>query len=181
MRINKDASDKCRAGIPMPAAIHGPAHLPVRRHLSRLDQIFDCVDAEVYYITCCVYERKPVLAQPRVAAILTEAWKTAGTLYKWLIGRYMIMPDHVHFFASPLGEEAKSLSAFMGGWKRWTRREIRRTGSVGFAWQDEFFDHLLRSEESYAQKWEYVRQNPVRKGFIQRAEDWPFQGELADL
>jgi REP element-mobilizing transposase RayT len=45
-------------------------------------------------------------------------------------------------------------------------------------WQPGFFDHLLRSEESYEQKWRYVRENPVRAGLASRAEDWPYQGEV---
>ena len=39
--------------------------------------------------------------------------------------------------------------------------------------QEGFFDHLLRSHESYAQKWEYIRQNPVRAGLVKFAEDCP--------
>ena len=43
-------------------------------------------------------------------------------------------------------------------------------------WQEEFFDHVLRSKESYAEKWDYVRDNPVRAGWAKRAEDWPYAG-----
>ena len=43
-------------------------------------------------------------------------------------------------------------------------------------WQPEFFDHLLRSEESYTKKWNYVRDNPVREKLVERADDWPFSG-----
>jgi REP-associated tyrosine transposase len=45
-------------------------------------------------------------------------------------------------------------------------------------WQPEFFDHVLRNDESCSQKWEYVRENPVRAGLVPRADDWPYQGEL---
>jgi len=45
-------------------------------------------------------------------------------------------------------------------------------------WQRGFFDHLVRSSESYAEKWEYVRENPVRGGWAGRSEDWPYQGEI---
>jgi REP-associated tyrosine transposase len=45
-------------------------------------------------------------------------------------------------------------------------------------WQPGFFDHVLRSDESYAQKWEYVRENPVRAGLVMTADEWPFQGEI---
>jgi putative transposase len=45
-------------------------------------------------------------------------------------------------------------------------------------WQRGFFDHLLRSAESYAQKWNYVRENPVRAGLVTNAGDWPYSDEI---
>jgi hypothetical protein len=48
-------------------------------------------------------------------------------------------------------------------------------------WQREFFDHLLRSEESYDQKWNYVRENPVRAPLTQSADEWPWAGEIDQL
>lgn len=45
-------------------------------------------------------------------------------------------------------------------------------------WQREFWDRQLRRSESYAKKWHYVSDNPVRNGYVRRAEDWPYQGEL---
>jgi REP-associated tyrosine transposase len=48
-------------------------------------------------------------------------------------------------------------------------------------WQKDFFDHVMRSEESYTEKWLYVAENPVRKNLVARAEDWPFQGEIYPL
>jgi hypothetical protein len=55
---------------------------------------------------------------------------------------------------------------------------------VGFQkphWQEGFFDHLLRSSESYGEKWEYVRMNPVRAGLCRQPEDWVFQGEIVRI
>jgi REP element-mobilizing transposase RayT len=48
-------------------------------------------------------------------------------------------------------------------------------------WQRRFFDHVLRNEESYAQKWEYVRENPVRAGLVANADDWPYAGEIITI
>jgi putative transposase len=48
-------------------------------------------------------------------------------------------------------------------------------------WQKDFFDHVMRSEESYEQKWNYVVLNPLRAGLVERSEDWPFQGEIVPL
>jgi putative transposase len=48
-------------------------------------------------------------------------------------------------------------------------------------WQRVFFDHLLRSAESYRQKWNYVRQNPVGAGLVAKPEDWPYAGEIVRI
>jgi REP element-mobilizing transposase RayT len=91
------------------------------------------------------------------------------------------MPDHVHFFSSPV-DSTCSLSEFMQRWKQWTsKRIVQEVGLEGPVWQAEFFDHLLRSAESYEQKWNYVRENPVRAGLVAVADDWPWQGEVERL
>jgi hypothetical protein len=55
------------------------------------------------------------------------------------------------------------------------------TGVPGPIWQKQFFDHLLRSPQSYGDKWAYVRENPVRAGLVARAEDWHYAGEIESL
>lgn len=88
------------------------------------------------------------------------------------------MPDQVHFFcAAEL--DAQPLPKFMQSWKQWTSRRMSRELAVaGAIWQPEFFDHVLRSGESDSEKWDYVRANPVRAGFVASADDWPWQGEI---
>jgi putative transposase len=81
------------------------------------------------------------------------------------------------FVRAELG--AKALPTFMQRWKEWTSkrmtRELKLSGTV---WQEEFFDHVLRSRESYNQKWHYVKENPVRAGLVEQSDDWPWQGEV---
>jgi len=88
------------------------------------------------------------------------------------------MPDHVHFFAAPV-ENAKALEVFIARWKEWTAKVVCRALHVPAPlWQHRFFDHVLRSKGSYAEKWEYVRQNPVRAGLVMRPEEWPYAGHI---
>lgn len=99
------------------------------------------------------------------------------------LARRAVCPDArpCPFFCAP-GPEAKPLEIFVGKWKEWTAKFLhRRLGVAVPLWQEEFFDHLLRSRESYAQKWDYVRANPVRAGLVADAGDWPHQGSLTDL
>ena len=149
-----------------------------RKHLRRLERIWASVRAPVFLITCCARGRSPLLADGGAANILVGGWRAAPELFGWCVGRYVVMPDHVHFFAAPCADEARTLSIFVGSWKSWTRREIRRKVHASFEWQREFFDHLLRSTESHAQKWEYLRMNPVRSGLAASADEWPYQGQV---
>ena len=48
-------------------------------------------------------------------------------------------------------------------------------------WQERFFDHLLRSQAAYAEKYDYVIENPVRASLVPLAKQWPYQGSLADI
>jgi putative transposase len=70
----------------------------------------------------------------------------------------------------------------MQAWKQWTsKRMARELNFAGTVWQEEFFDHVLRSTESYSQKWDYVRENPVRAGLVTKIGDWPWQGKVESL
>jgi putative transposase len=92
------------------------------------------------------------------------------------VGRYVIMPDHLHLFVC--GPDDFRLGQWIGMLKQHLAKVIERTETSRPIWQRGFFDHLLRSAESYGQKWNYVRENSVRAGLVEKAEDWPYAGEI---
>jgi putative transposase len=61
----------------------------------------------------------------------------------------------------------------MQAWKQWpSKRMAREVGHSCHIWQEEFFDHILRSIESYGQKWNYVKENAVRAKLVATSEQW---------
>jgi hypothetical protein len=62
--------------------------------------------------------------------------------------------------------------------KYWKRMFSRTARLHGCSWQTGHWDTRLRRTENYQEKWAYVRENPVRKNLVTRADDWPFQGML---
>lgn len=67
-------------------------------------------------------------------------------------------------------------------WKEWTsKRIIKECGIKGNIWQKEFFDHVIRNEKSYAQKKDYVFNNPVRAGLVTKPDEWLWKGEIEKL
>lgn len=145
------------------------------RHLQRLRHVW--AKQPEYFITTCVAGRRKVLSCEDIHTVFREEWQGLLERHGWAVGRYVIMPDHVHFFLKPSPESTRSLSMTIGRWKEWTaRRVLRLGGERPPLWQPEFFDHVLRSTESRQEKWRYVRENPVRAGLVMSVADWPFAG-----
>jgi len=130
----------------------------------------------IIYVTICSAKRRHILAFPSVHEAIVNAWSQAST---WLVGRYVVLPDHVHFFCAPNGIDAPALERWMCYWK--SRATIGIGKHKGEVWQRDHWDTQLRRGESYDEKWEYIRNNPVRHGYVNNADDWPFQGVLNEL
>lgn len=128
----------------------------------------------IVFVTVCTKNRSPWLATPDVHALLREVWSRATA---WRVGRYVILPDHLHCFVTP-GEPELLLDNWVRYWKSQFSKQHKHPGHE---WQGGYFDRRLRTGESYDQKWEYVVNNPVRHRLVSRAEDWLFQGVLNDL
>ena len=65
--------------------------------------------------------------------------------------------------------------------KKYVVEAVRFEGIAAPHWQKDFFDHVLRSEESDEEKWHYVRENPVRAGLVKRWQELALCGEIFDL
>ena len=121
----------------------------IHKHLRRLEHVW--IGWPIYFITTCTFRRRAILASNELAGILIDEWRNAHDRHGWAIGHYVIVPDHVHFFCSA-ELAAKALPTFMQAWKQWTSKRIgRELNLLGTVCKEEFFDHVLRSSESYSQ------------------------------
>ena len=88
------------------------------------------------------------------------------------------MPDHVHLLLTALADSDHPPSPLFRILKRIKGISARRInqilGTQGPVWQDESFDHVLRSTESFCEKLEYLRQNPVRRRLSSTPETYPW-------
>jgi putative transposase len=148
-----------------------------RKHPIHLD-VHDRRDTPIIvFLTVCTKGRKPILASSEAQALLIAAWRTAKM---WRVGRYVIMPDHVHLFCAPA--ESETQPCYSGSnIGNPSQRELGQTQVESPIGQRLFWDTQLRRSESYDQKWNYVVENPVRAELVARSEDWSFQGELSEL
>ena len=116
----------------------------------------------VYFCTLVAHQRNPLFAN-NLVHLGFRFFAERAVDHGVFVGRYVLMPDHIHFFVG-FAPDAVNLSTWVKSLKNALSKSLRANGIASPHWQKGFFDHILRSEESYCQKWEYVRQNPVGKG-----------------
>jgi putative transposase len=128
----------------------------------------------IVFLTICSRQRQPNLANTEVRDAMVAAWQEADA---WMVGFYLIMPDHVHLFCASRNKDY-TIERWITFWNRRVRHHLRATKPV---FQAHGFHHRLRRDENYSEKWEYARLNAVRAGLVVDPDEWPYQGVLNEL
>jgi REP element-mobilizing transposase RayT len=134
-----------------------------RRNLPHLQR-----DYKPHFFTFCTKDRWVLPGWAR-DVVLDACRYGHGKRYNRYIA--VIMPDHVHMILTPLTDCEQMrifpLRQITHTIKSYSAHEInRRLGRTGSIWQDESFDHVLRSSESLDAKIGYILANPVRRGLV---------------
>ena len=145
--------------------------------LRRLERVFQ--RHPIYFVTANTRDRAKIPDNRDVHLRLIEFANAGPQRGAWL-GAYVLMPDHLHAFVA-LDDRRINLPKWAKSLKN-TLSEVLRAHDVPSPhWPKGFFDHVLRSGESYSEKWHYVRENPVRAGLVKHWSEWPFLGEIFNL
>ena len=83
---------------------------------------------------------------------------------------FVIMPNHVHILVTPHVALSRITRTIKGTTARRANQLLDRAEST--FWQDESFDHWVRSQEQFIHISTYIEHNPVSAGLATRPEDW---------
>jgi REP element-mobilizing transposase RayT len=113
------------------------------------------------------------LTTPARATDLLNSVRLYHATGRWWCELFLLMPDHLHaLLAFP---REPGMAATIREWKRGAAR------LQGVKWQENFFDHRIRSDKFSAETWHYIRRNPVAKGLCPDEDSWTYwwSGTLA--
>ncbi len=127
-----------------------------------------------YFVTMCAYRRQPILASADMTELLLANLREQSRRHEFGVYAYCVMPDHLHLELFGLADRS-NLSMFVHNLKGITCVPAARLGHPRL-WQRSFYDHILRSGDDPDSVAWYIAQNPVRKGLVQSARDWPWSG-----
>jgi hypothetical protein len=109
----------------------------------------------IVFITVCADKRARWIAQKSVQESLEQIWREADTC----------APRDLNF----------TFQQWLSYWKsKFKRKHLDKS----WRFQRDDWDTRLRRSESYTEKWNYIRENPVRDRLVAKVEDWPFWGML---
>lgn len=148
--------------------------LPQRRRL-RLPA-FDYSNPDyVYFVTLRADHLRAPFADAALAKAVVDALLYQRTTGRVSVYAYVLMPDHLHITLSPT-DNAYSVSEILRDFKGYTTQLAWRHGVTGSLWQRSFYDHIARRFEDVVGMCQYVIDNPVRKGLVASAQEWPYLG-----
>ncbi len=91
--------------------------------------------------------------------------------YGLVVAGYVLMPEHVHLL---VGEPLRSsLSVALQVLKQLTSRKLKQRGEVQF-WQRRYYDFNVQDDGKRLEKRQYLHRNPVKRGLVEKPEDWPW-------
>ncbi len=143
-----------------------------------------------HFVTCSVVNWLPVFARPDVVGIIYDSWRFLQQSGRMTLLGYVIMENHLHAIAT-----SPNLSKEIGDFKSFTARRIidllreRRDAIIDLLeffkarhkstqqfqlWQEGSHPQQVISDEMLVQKLEYMHFNPVKRGYVDRPEDWRY-------
>ena len=124
----------------------------------------------VFFVTVKLCRSLPAFG-PAEYQTMIDVLESSRARLRFLLCGYVLMPDHWHalvWTAYPL-----TISRAVQDVKKVAARRLHRLrGTKGPVWQHQFWDRFVRHEKEFAARLDYMHLNPVRKGLVDRPEQW---------
>jgi putative transposase len=123
----------------------------------------------LHFIMFSCYRRMPLLNRLAAREIFEAELERVRVWYGCYITGYVVMPEHVHLLISE--PERSKLSVVIQMLKQITSQKLRAKHLPRF-WQIRYYDFPAWSEAKCIEKLRYIHRNPVKRGLVERPEDW---------
>ena len=123
----------------------------------------------LHFLTFSCHHRDPLLSTPHARDVFEHTLEQVRQWYGFFICGYVVMPDHVHLLISE--PERRTLAQVLQMLKQNTAHMLRTPEGSPF-WLPRYYDFNVWSEDKRVEKLRYMHRNPVKRGLVERPEDW---------
>ncbi len=133
---------------------------------------FEYIGGTRYFLTMCCKNRRSHFHSPIIASAVSLELLSTAERYQFAVLAYSLMPDHLHALVEGTGKDA-DFCRFVSVLRRRTTIVTKFMCPDGL-WQDGYYERVLRRTEETVKVIDYILNNPVRAGLVDRALDYPF-------
>ncbi|MBI5695550.1 MAG: transposase [Nitrospirae bacterium] len=134
-----------------------------------------------YFVTICCHEARPVFLDKEVADSVQRELEFRNNVDTAAIYCYTLMPNHLHMIVSLQKAYEGNLPKWVSAFKSFTSKTVKKEFGIERLWQTNFYEHVVRNDESLDEIIDYVLNNPVRKGIVGRWEEYPYSRVFREL
>lgn len=121
-----------------------------------------------FFVTTATSNRRRIFQQTTKAELFLETLQHYRRQGHFLLHDFVVMPDHVHLLLTPQNRTLERVVQLIkGGFSH-------RVKSSFPVWQKGFTDHRVRDRADFMARRKYIHENPVERGLVQFAEEYPF-------
>ncbi len=114
----------------------------------------------IYFVTWRLHKLQVDLRPEEQDRLVSVLRHFNGERYE--LFAFVVMNDHIHVLVKPLGEHR--LEQILHSWKSFSARRFQRESArAGSIWQEEYFDRVVRDEDEFWEKAEYILSNPKKR------------------
>jgi putative transposase len=130
-------------------------------------------ETRTYHVTAVTAQRRRLFQVTATAELLQQTILDYRTQGKFLLHAFVIMPDHLHLLITPALDVSleKAVQFIKGGFSFRLKSKLD-------VWERSFNEVQLLGIEKYAACVKYIEENPVRKGLVANAADYPFSSAI---
>lgn len=111
------------------------------------------------------------LARPEIAQVVVNAMQDGEVrFHRYKLHSFVIMPNHVHLLVTPQIDARRWLGPLKGFTAHEANRILERNGEP--FWQDESYDHAVRTDAEFNRICAYIETNPVKAGLAETPESF---------
>jgi putative transposase len=153
-----------------------------RKRLRRYERSRD-----VRFLTFSCFRRLQLLGNDKIKDAFVEHLHETQRATNCKLYAWVVMPEHVHLLLTPdqaVADVPRILRLLKGAFahrvlERWREldapilRRVQSADGTEHFWQSGGgYDRNIISEEAFYEKLQYIHNNPVRRGLVDRSEQW---------
>ena len=125
-------------------------------------------EGDDHFITFSCYRREAYFATPNSKDTFLDSLELTRRHYRFEVLGYVVMPEHVHLLVSEPGDYEVPLSKALQALKISVSRRL----SARPFWQRRYYDFNVFSHNKRVEKLKYMHRNPVKRGLVERPDEW---------